>query len=501
MQIGALIRRAALFFGDAPCLVEGERVASFRDFDALTDRLGNALLSVGLMPGDRVGVLMPNGVDCLVAYYALAKSGLVRVSLNTRETLEDHAYKLANSGSRGVIHNGVEGIKVEIDIGPKRFADLMKGAADSPCVVDRDLDAPYRLGYTGGTTGRSKAVTLTTRGELAELSAFLTDLIPDIRKGDTFLHAAPIAHASGAFFLPSLIRGARSLVMAKFDPEEFVRLATRERADLTFLVPTMLAMVLEQPATATAKFAFRRIAYGASPIAPALLRRAEERFGRVFAQTYGQAESPMVITCLNPEDHDRIGSCGRPFTIVEVAVVDEQDHQLPQGERGEIVCRGPQTMAYYWNNPAATAEAFRNGWLHTGDIGYMDAEGFFYLVDRKNDMLISGGYNVYPREVEDVLLSCDGVIEAAVVGLSDEKWGDRVHAVVAGRRGLSAEAVMNYAREHLASYKRPKEIEIWPELPKSSANKILRRAVHDQIIARKEAAFRKADTKSTERAQ
>lgn len=498
MQVGALIRRAALHFGEAPCLVEGARVVSFRAFDALTDRLGNALLALGLKAGDRVGVLMPNGIDCLVVYYALAKSGLVRVSLNTRETLDNHAYKLADSQSRAVIHEGSDSFDVEFAIGRKQLAALIDDGADTPCVVDRDLDAPYRLGYTGGTTGRPKAVTLTTRGELAELSAFLTDLVPDIRQGDTFLHAAPIAHASGAFFLPSLTRGARSVVMAKFDPGDFVRLAAAERATVTFLVPTMLAMVLEHPATAGAEFALRRIAYGAAPIAPALLKRAEARFGRVFAQTYGQAESPMVITCLQPEDHDRVGSCGRPFTIVEVAVFDAQDRAVPPGERGEIVCRGPQTMAYYWNRPEATAEAFRNGWLHTGDIGYMDADGFFYLVDRKNDMLISGGYNVYPREVEDVLLSCEGVIEAAVVGLADEKWGDRVHAVVAGRHGLSAETVMSHARAHLASYKRPKEIEVWPELPKSAANKILRRTIRDQIVARM-AAERDGERQSTER--
>jgi acyl-CoA synthetase (AMP-forming)/AMP-acid ligase II len=484
MQIGALIRRAALHFGEAPCLVEGERTLSFRDFDEATDRLGNALLGIGLEAGDRVGVLLPNGVDCLVAYYALAKAGLVRVGLNARETLDNHRFKLADSGARAAIHAGVEGLGVEIDIGAARLADLMAGGRAAPCRIDRDLDAPYRLGYTGGTTGRSRAVTLTTRGELAELSAFLTDLMPDIRQADTFLHAAPIAHASGAFFLPCLTRGARSLVMAKFDPAEFVALAARERADLTFLVPTMLAMVMEALALAEAPLKLRRIAYGAAPMAPALLKRAEARFGRVFAQTYGQAESPMVITCLKPEDHDRIGSCGRPFTIVEVGVVDDEDRALPVGERGEIVCRGPQTMAYYWNNPEATAEAFRNGWLHTGDVGYMDADGFYYLVDRKNDMLISGGYNVYPREVEDVLLACDGVVEAAVVGIADEKWGDRVHAVIAGREGLDAEAVMRHARERLASYKRPKAIEIWPELPKSSANKILRRAVREEIARR-----------------
>lgn len=484
MAIGSLIRRAALHFGDAPCLVEGERVVSYREFDALTDRLGLALLARGLEPGDRVGVLLPNGIVCLVAYYALAKAGLVRVSLNTRETIDNHAHKLTDSGSRAVLHDGVERLPVSMAIDSNEIAEMMNRGPSGACRIERSLDAPYRLGYTGGTTGRSKGVTLTMRGELAELSAFLTDLTPDIRPSDTFLHAAPIAHASGAFFLPCLVRGARSLVMAKFDAEEFVQLAAREHAELTFLVPTMLAMVLEAASIGAANLHFRRIAYGASPIAPALLQRAEARFGRVFAQTYGQAESPMVITCLKPEDHDRIGSCGRPFTIVEVAVFDDQDRPLPAGERGEIVCRGPQTMANYWNRPEATTEAFRNGWLHTGDIGYMDADGFFYLVDRKNDMLISGGYNVYPREVEDVLLSCEGVVEAAVVGLPDEKWGDRVHAVVAGRPSLDAETVLEHARDRLASYKRPKQVEIWPELPKSSANKILRREVRDRILAR-----------------
>jgi acyl-CoA synthetase (AMP-forming)/AMP-acid ligase II len=244
----------------------------------------------------------------------------------------------------------------------------------------------------------------------------------------------------------------------------------------------MLAMILEAPGVEAAQFALRSNSYGASPIAPALLQRAEKRFGHIFAQTYGQAESPMVITCLKPKDHDRVGSCGRPFTIVEVAVFDDEDRPLPPGRRGEIVCRGPQTMAYYWNNPDATEQAFRNGWLHTGDVGYMDEDGFFYLVDRKNDMLISGGYNVYPREVEDVLLAFDGVVEAAVVGLPDEKWGDRVVAVVSGRSGLDAEAILEHARENLASYKRPKDLEIWAELPKTSSNKILRRAVRDKLM-------------------
>ena len=485
MQIGSLIRRAALYYGDATCLTEGQRDLSFREFDRLTDIIGNALLARGLVFGDRVGVLLPNSIECLVAYYALAKAGLVRVGLNTRETLDNHRYKLADSGSRAVIHDDIAGLETEVQIGGAEFAAMFQHADDRPCAVDRALDAPLRLGYTGGTTGKAKAVTLTTRGELAELSAFLMDLVPDLEPGNTFLHAAPIAHASGAFFLPAIARGVRSLVMKKFDAAEFIALASREQASHTFLVPTMLAMVLEQPALDGAQFALRKIAYGASPIAPSLLNRAEARFGRIFAQCYGQAESPMVITCLKPEDHHRIGSCGRPFSFVECAVFDDDDKALPPGEVGEIVCRGPQTMAYYWNRPEATEQAFRSGWLHTGDVGYMDEDGFYYLVDRKNDMLISGGYNVYPREVEDVLMAFEGVVEAAVVGLPDEKWGDMVHAVVAGRADLDLEGLHQYAREKLANYKRPKAISVWPELPKSAANKILRREVRARLLADK----------------
>lgn len=486
-QIGGLVRRAAIHHGGRPCLVEGERIVSFRDFDRLTDRLGNGLLTSGLLPGDRVGVLLPNGIDCLVAYYALAKAGLVRVSLNTRETDRDHRYKLADSQSRAVIHDGsFPDLGVERALSTADLAALLATATDTPCAMDRALDAPYRLGYTGGTTGEAKAVTLTERGELAELSAFLTDLVPGMGAEDRFLHAASIAHASGAFFLPALARGATSLVMPKFEPAAFIRLAVEARASMTFLVPTMLAMILEEPELETAPLGLRRIAYGASPIAPSTLARAEARFGRIFAQTYGQAESPMVITCLAPEHHDRAGSCGRPFTCAEVGVMDESGALLPAGEIGEIVCRGPQTMAFYWNRPDATERAFRGGWLHTGDIGRMDEDGFFYLLDRKNDMLISGGYNVYPREVEDVLLGLDGVVEAAVIGLPDETWGDRVHAVVAGN-GLDPAALLVAARTKLAGYKAPKSLEVWDSLPKSAANKILRREVKARVLARMEA--------------
>lgn len=487
MQIGALIRRAALHYGDAACLTEGARTLSFRDFDRLTDQLGNALLALGLEPGDRVGVLLPNGIDCLIAYYALAKSGMVRVGLNIRETLDNQRYKLGEVQARALIHGLDQGLGEDcpdrLEIPLMRLLQLIESGENRPCAVDRTLDAPYRLAFTGGTTGNAKAVTLSTRGELAEMIAFLADLVPDLAQGETFLHAAPISHASGAFFLPGLARGVRHLVMTRFEPAEFLELAAREGATHSFLVPTMLAMVLEQAATHDARLRFRTICYGASPISPSVLQRAEARFGRIFAQTYGQAESPMVITFLAPRDHDRTGSCGRPYSFVEVGIVDEGDRFLPQGEVGEIVCRGPQLMSHYWNRPEATEKAFRNGWLHTGDIGRMDPDGYYYILDRKNDMLISGGFNVYPREVEDVLQAYPGVIESAVVGIPDEKWGDRLHAVIAARGGVDAQDVLAFARSRLAGYKMPRSIEIWPELPKSGANKILRRVIRERVVA------------------
>ena len=458
----------------------------FREFDRLTDRLGNALPESRIgKPGDRVAVLLPNGIDCLVAYYALAKSGLVRLALNSRETLEDHRYKLSDSGCRAVIHDGLTGLDCEIHIAKSELPGLIESAAITPCAVDRDSESPFRLGYTGGTTGKPKGVTISTRGDLWEVAAFLLDLVPDLKRGDVFLHAAPIAHASGAFFLPALVRGVHSIVMPSFNPQGFLKLMIEVKATHTFLVPTMLSMLLEQPETEQGNSLLRSISYGASPIAPSVLVRAERRFGKIFSQCYGQAQSPMVITQLSPEHHDRFGSCGRPFTCSEVAIVDEDDNILPAGEIGEIVCRGPQIMSGYWNRPEETAVDMRNGWLHTGDVGKMDEDGFFYILDRKNDMLISGGFNVYPREVEDVLLSYEGIVEAAVVGLPDERWGDRVHAVVAGRANVNGEELLAFARDKLAGYKCPKSVEIWPELPKSAANKILRRSHAQQIVTQR----------------
>ena len=485
MHIGEMIRTAARRYGDRVALsCEGQDL-TFNEFDAATDRLGNGLLALGLEPGDRVAAMMGNSIEGLVVYYALAKAGLLRVPLNVRETRSEHEYKLAYAGARALLTSESNcDLPCEHVIAGEALTRLIASGPSGACAVHRPYDAPYRLGFTGGTTGKPKGVVLTTQGETAEVANFLIDLLPDLTPADTMLHASPIAHASGAFFLPLWLRGARQVVMTKFDPAVFLDLAEREKATVTFLVPTMLSMILEQPGIDKSRFNFRRLCYGAAPMAPALLERGMAAFGPVFAQTYGQAESPMVITCLKPEDHDRLGSAGRPYTLVEVKVFDEEDREVATGQPGEIVCRGLQTMSHYWDRPEETAKVFRGGWLHTGDVGFCDADGFITLIDRKNDMLISGGYNVYPREVEDQLMTVPGVRDAAVVGLPDERWGDRVHAVISGAPGLDGAAVLAACKGSLAGYKLPKAIEVWVALPKSAAGKILRRVVRDQILAR-----------------
>jgi acyl-CoA synthetase (AMP-forming)/AMP-acid ligase II len=490
VQIGSLIRTTARRYRDRPALTCDGRTVSFTAFDEATDRVGSALLADGLEPGDRVGVLLPNGIEGLVVYYALAKAGLVRVPLNHRETPDEWAYKLTDSGCRGLVAGDelVAGTAPDTpDLAVVHGSEWLDRTCWSGpvrvCDVPREVEAPYRFGYTGGTTGRPKGSVLTMRSEHAELAHFLVDLLPDVGPDDVMLHAAPVIHASGAFFLPHFVRGAQNVIMTRFTPSAYLEELQRTRATASFLVPTMIAMTVDDPSAADLAVPdLRRLCWGASPIAPTVAERAQQVFGRVLAQTYGQAEAPMAITLLKPEEHDRVGSAGRAYTLVEVRVVDAEDRELPAGEEGEVVTRGQHVMSGYWNRPEATAETLRGGWLHTGDIGRMDDEGFLYLVDRRNDVIISGGSNVYPREVEDVLTGHPAVREAAVVGLPDERWGETVHAVVALRPGVPAptrDELLAFAGERIAGYKKPRSLSFWAELPKSPAGKILRRTVRD----------------------
>ncbi|MFY9931492.1 MAG: AMP-binding protein [Streptosporangiaceae bacterium] len=491
MQIGDLIRRAGRQYGAAPALIDGDRSVSFAEFDALTDRAGHALLAKGLAAGDRVAVIMPNGIDGVIVYYALAKAGLVRVPLNARETASEHAYKIDDGQARALICAGDPPAQTEIMINADELPALIAAAPSGPCDVRRDPDEPLRLAYTGGTTGKPKAVVLTTRSELAEVSNFLVDLLPNLHPGSVMLHAAPITHGSGAFFLPHLVKGAPNVILPRFSPQAWLEAARQHRATSTFMVPTMIAMLLEEPADTAGGLALERLCYGGAPIAPAVLRRGLDRFGPVFTQLYGQAEAPLAITCLQPWEHtgDRLASAGKPYTFVEVQVRDTAGRVLlpgesAPGEPGEVLTRGPHTMARYWRRPEATAQALEpDGWLHTGDIGRWDEAGYLYLLDRRHDVIISGGFNVYPREVEDTLLSHPDVTAAAVVGLPDDKWGERVAAAVVTRAQADPAEIAGFCAGRLAGFKRPRVVEIWADLPVSPVGKSLRREVRDRMIA------------------
>jgi acyl-CoA synthetase (AMP-forming)/AMP-acid ligase II len=493
VQIGDLIRRAGRQYGSAPAIIHGDEVLSFAEFDEQTDRLGNALLDRGLQAGDRVAVLLPNGIEGVVVYYALAKAGLVRVPLNARETAHELAFKIDDSQARALVYGGEPPAQVELMITAGELPDMIKQAPATPCDVRRDQDAPLRLAYTGGTTGKPKAVVLTTRSELAEVANFLVDLLPNLRPDSVMLHAAPITHGSGAFFLPHLVKGAANVVVPKFSAAAFLEAAQKHRATTTFMVPTMISMLLEDPATAKAELALERLCYGGAPIATTVLRRGLEVLGPVFTQLYGQAEAPLAITCLQPWEHseERLTSAGKPYTFVEVDIRDAEGRSVGvgDGEVGEVLTRGPHTMAEYWRRPEATAETKEpDGWLHTSDIGRWDAEGYLHLLDRRHDVIISGGFNVYPREVEDALLSHPAVVEAAVVGLPDEKWGERVTAAVVTRTDTEPAEILEFCAGRLAGFKRPKAVEIWPDLPTSPVGKSLRREVRDRMLsARKDA--------------
>jgi acyl-CoA synthetase (AMP-forming)/AMP-acid ligase II len=484
MLISDLTRQAARLHGDAPALRTDDDELTFAGFEAASNRFANAVLERGLRPGDRVAMLLPSSIEFFVVSHGLARAGLIQVPLNARESEANHRWLIEDSEARAMIGDCTNAEAVEIRIEAEELTAMIAGGDErdvDPMLGEGDI---YRLSYTGGTTGKPKAVETTFRARTAEISCFLSGPLADLGPGDRFLHAAPVTHASGDYFMPGLIRGACATILPGFDPPGFLAELERMRATHTFLVPTMLAMLLAEPNVGEVDASeLRAIHWAGSPLAPSIAARAEEVFGKVLYGTYGQAEAPMTLTWLGPEEHDRAGSAGRPYPLVEVRVVDAEDRPLPIGEEGEVVARGDLTMTDYWKRPDATAETLRNGWLHTGDIGRFDEDGYLFLLDRKGDMIISGGFNVYPREVEEALLAHPEVREAAVFGVPHETWGEEVVAAVSLTPDPTAEAaeLIEFARARVSGFKRPRRVLIQEELPKSGAGKIVRRLVRDEL--------------------
>ncbi|MEX2627784.1 MAG: AMP-binding protein [Ilumatobacteraceae bacterium] len=492
-----------------PALADGERVhATWATFAARTAGAAAGLRDqLGLSPGERVAIVMRNRPEYLEALFAIWHAGLVAVPVNARLHRDEIAYILDHSGSSAVVTDTEHADDVESLVGtvasvraavlaPGERWDRLVSSASAP-IVDRRPEDPAWLFYTSGTTGRPKGATLTNRNLLMASLSYFADIDP-VMPGDSILHAAPLSHGSGLYGLPHVARGAVSVMPESggVDGTEIAALLARWPGMSFFAAPTMVKRLAGDPAIAAADLShLKTIIYGGAPMYLADLEDALAVFGPRLAQIYGQGEAPMTITALSKADHadrddprwrERLQSVGVARTDVEVRVVDDDGRALPAGEIGEVVVRGDVVMAGYWEQPDATAETLRDGWLHTGDVGSFDDDGYLTLRDRSKDLIISGGMNVYPREVEEVLLRHPGVRETAVVGRPDAEWGEAIVAFVVAADGAAPPPVDDLDRtclDTIARYKRPKEYRFVESLPTNNYGKVVKRELRDQLRA------------------
>lgn len=503
MIIGDLITRNASRHPNKPAIKFGGRTLSFAQFNTRVNRLIDALLQSGFKKGDRLALLSNNSPEFLEVFGAAEKGGFVAVPLNWRLTSEEllallrdarpavlfvqqkHITKIREIQKElGSIHRLVEidGLEPGFE---EYGAFLSKGADQGPEVSVEEDDVVYFI-YTSGTTGTPRAAMHTHRGQLAHARCIVSQC--EIAPDDVNLNVMPLFHIGGHMTrLTHFHEGCLNVIQESFDAAGVLKAIEEEGVTFVHLVPTMVAFILDLPDVDNRKLSsLRTLFYAASPMPVELLRRALKVFGPIFMQSYGQSESGPTITVLHKADHievaggdglTRLASAGRPADGVELEIHGPDDLPVSSGEVGEICARSPFLMRGYWEKPELTADALRGGWLHTGDMGFVDKEGFLFVADRKKDMIISGGENIYPREVEEVLYRHPAVLEAAVIGIPDEKWGEGVKAFVVLKQGAHASEseIIEFCKMHLASYKKPKTVEFRTDLPKSPAGKILKK--------------------------
>ncbi|GAC1387361.1 MAG: long-chain fatty acid--CoA ligase [Marmoricola sp.] len=509
MNLAAWVQRHGRQRPDDPAVADGERIhATWRVFARRTSAIAAGLRDgLGLAEGDRVAIVMRNRAEYLEAMFAIWHAGLVAVPVNARLHRDEMAFIVDHSGAAVVVADddhiedaeslvgSVESLKAVLTAPSGRW-EAMAGFASVSLADRRPEDAAW-LFYTSGTTGRPKGATLTNRNLMTMSLSYFAD-IDSVSPHDSVLHAAPLSHGSGLYGLPHVAGGAVSVIphSGGVDEEEIAALLRRWPGMSFFAAPTMVKRLAYSPAIGGADLShLKTIIYGGAPMYGADLERALDIFGPRLAQIYGQGEAPMTITALSKRDHAdrdhpqsaaRLGSVGTPRTDVEVCIVDEEDRELPLGEVGEVVVRGDVVMDGYWNEPDATAETLRGGWLHTGDVGSFDAGGYLTLRDRSKDLIISGGMNIYPREVEETLLRHAGVRAVSVVGRPDAEWGEAVVAFVVPADAGSpppTEDLDQICLDHVARYKRPKEYRFVDSLPTNNYGKVVKRELRDQLEA------------------
>jgi long-chain acyl-CoA synthetase len=490
MNLALWLERAGRAHPDAPAIGLGETI--YADYARLAERaarIAGALRAFSLKPGDRVALVAKNHPDYVAILFGIWHAGLAAVPANARLHGAELGYIIEHSGARvcfasagiddEIAPHAPSSLERLITIGNAEYERLLSASASAPEL--RAGDDLAWLFYTSGTTGRPKGAMLTHRNLTWAAHAYLSDVDPTLL-GDPILHAAPLSHGTGLYVLPHIARLGVNVVpeTGAFEAEEIFRLFRRWPRVSMFAAPTMIKRLVDSrvecdPAN------IRTLIWGGAPMYVEDIKKALDRFGPRLAQIYGQGESPMTITTLAKEDvadrgHprwvDRVGSAGRPYACVEVMVADTEDRPLPPGEIGEILCRGDVVMAGYWQNPDATAKTLAGGWLHTGDVGAFDADGYLSLKDRSKDLIISGGSNIYPREVEEVLLQHAKVREVSVIGRPDAEWGEVVVAYVVGE-AASAE-LDQLCLSQIARFKRPKHYVFVEALPKNNYGKILK---------------------------
>ncbi len=505
MNLASWVERQGRRLRERPALAVGRDVhATWGELAArVAGAAGGLRDGLGLEPGDRVAIVMDNRPEYLEAQYAVWHAGLVAVPVNARLHRDEVAYVLEHSGTRAVVTDEAHAADVtalrdrvdsveEVVVAPGPAWDRLTSSAPV-AMVDRGTDDPAWLFYTSGTTGRPKGATLTHGNLLMASLSYFADIGP-VSADDSVLHAAPLSHGSGLYGLPHVARGAVSVFPAHppLGGAELVELLDRWPGMSFFAAPIMVRRLAADEALAGADLGgLKTIIYGGAPMYLADLEAALATFGPRLAQIYGQGETPMTITGLSTADHadtghprwrERMQSVGFPRTDVEVRVAGEDGRPLPAGEPGEVLVRGAVVMAGYWDQPEETAEALRDGWLHTGDVGSLDDDGFLTLHDRSKDLIISGGMNIYPREVEEVLLRHPHVEAAAVVGRPDPEWGESVVAFVVtdGTEPPVAE-LDRLCLDSIARFKRPKDYVFVDALPTNNYGKVLKRELRERL--------------------
>jgi len=501
--VGRLVADAIARFADRPALADDNTSWTYAELGNVIGRIITFYRDIGLKPGDGIAIVTGNRAEAWAATCASNVYGLRHTHLHPMAAEGDHAHILGDSGARMLIVDGrrfagrgqvlkamLPGLERVLSLGPAEGAtDLLaaiEGLEPSPLVCPCGPEDTMLLTYTGGTTGKSKGIVMPHRAvvTMSSIIAGEWEWPQELR----YLAMTPISHSAGIKIYPIMSRGGYTRLIDGFDPNRFCEVVAAERISVTFVVPTMLNVLLQKPDLLAVHdlSTLRLIIYGTAPIAPDQMRRAMETFGPVFLQLYGQSEAPECITTMRCADHDlahpeRLAACGRATLPCEVKLFDAEMNEVPVGEPGELCVRGPLVMNGYWNLPELTEEVFRGGWLHTGDVARRDEEGFFYIVDRTKDMIISGGFNIYPQEIEQVIWSHPAVQDCAVIGTPDADWGEIVTAVVELNAGAqaTAEEILELCRSQLGRIKVPKRLDFIASLPRSANGKVLKRDLRE----------------------